>query len=70
MDAKGQSFRLAPVDLIFGTKDILFVCFLSFFPFFFFKAAPLAYGDSQARGPIGAAASGLRQSSAHLFQMP
>ena len=28
-------------------------------------AAPAAYGGSQARGPIGAAATGLRQSHSH-----
>ena len=37
---------------------------LSFFSFFFFffvsRAAPVAYGVSQARGRIGAAAAGLR----------
>ena len=30
-----------------------------FFFFFFFRAASEAYGSSQARGPIGAAAAGL-----------
>ena len=35
--------------------------FLSFF-FFFFSAAPMAYGNSQARGLIGATAAGLCQS--------
>ena len=37
-----------------------------FFPFFFFfglfRAAPVAYGGSQARGPIGAVAAGLHHS--------
>jgi len=44
---------------------ILFILLLLFFFFFFFglfRAAPVAYGDSQARGPIGAVAAGLRQS--------
>jgi len=31
----------------------------SFFSFFIFRVAPLAYGISQARGQIGAAAAGL-----------
>ena len=34
----------------------LFVCFL------LFRAAPLAYGGSQARGPIRATAAGLHHS--------
>ena len=37
----------------------------SFFPFFFFclfRAAPIVYGDSQARGHIGAVAAGLGHS--------
>ena len=32
---------------------------------FFFKATPTAYGDSQARGPIGAVDTGLRLSHSH-----
>ena len=31
--------------------------------FFFFWAAPMAYGGSQPRGPIGATAAGLHHSS-------
>ena len=36
----------------------------TFFFFFFslFRAAPTAYGGSQARGPIGAVVTGLHQS--------
>ena len=34
-----------------------------FFFFCIFKAAPVAYGGSQARGPIGAVATGLHHSS-------
>ena len=37
----------------------LFFCLFVFLPFSW--AAPAAYGSSQARGPIGAAATGLRQ---------
>ena len=33
------------------------ICYL--FIYLLFRAAPLAYGSSQARGPIGAAAAGL-----------
>ena len=32
---------------------------------FFFRAAPAAYGDSQARGPVGAAATGLYHSQSN-----
>ena len=33
-----------------------------FLPFCLFRAAPVAYGGSQARGPVGAAAAGLHHS--------
>ena len=33
-----------------------------FFFFLLFKAAPAAHGSSQARGPVGATAFGLRRS--------
>ena len=35
-----------------------------FLSFVFFRAAPMAYGGSQARGAIGAVAAGLRHSNA------
>jgi len=47
-----------------------------FFFFFFFGlfaiswAAPTAYGGSQARGPIGAIATGLRQSHSNSGSEP
>jgi len=45
----------------------LFVCLF----FVFFRAAPTAYGGSQARGLIGAIAAGLRHSSQqHLILNP
>ena len=34
--------------------------------FFLFTAAPAAYGSSQARGPIGAAAAGLCRSHSNI----
>ena len=40
---------------------ILFILFL-FCLFAFSRATPTAHGDSQARGPIGTVATGLRQS--------
>ena len=42
-----------------------------FFPFFFFfRAAPTAYGSSQARGQIGAIASGLHHSHSKVGSKP
>ena len=41
-----------------------------FFFFFFFRAAPEAYGGSQTRGPIGAVATGLRQSHSNARSKP
>ena len=43
---------------------------LFFFFFCFFRATPAAYGDSQARGPIGAAAASLYQSHSHVISEP
>ena len=45
---------------------------LSFFFFFFFlfRAAPMAYGDSQARGLIGATAAGLCQNPSNARSEP
>ena len=39
-------------------------CFILFYFIFIllFRAAPMAYGESQARGPIGATSASLRQS--------
>jgi len=36
----------------------------------FSRAAPVAYGGSQARGPIGAVAASLRHSHSHLGSEP
>ena len=41
---------------------IHFSLFLFFFFFFFFGAAPATFGDSQARGLIGAVPAGLHHS--------
>ena len=46
-----------------GGKTRGFYFILFFFLFCLFKATPMAYGGSQARGPIGAAAAGLHHSS-------
>ena len=44
------------------TCSIFFFFFFFFCPFAISWAAPTAYGGSQARGPIRAVATGLRQS--------
>ena len=40
-----------------------FFVFAFFWPFHLFRAAPVTYGGSQARGPVGAVAPGLYHSS-------
>ena len=40
------------------------------FLFFFFKAAPVAYGSSQARAQIGAAAASLCHSHSNVGSEP
>ena len=46
----------------------MFFVFLGFFAFF--RAAPTAYGGSQARNLIGAVAAGLRQSHSNTGSEP
>ena len=74
----GQVGRVMTVCLFSSGNEVrctgrglgLFMEVISFFLFFFFfvfffafsRATLVAYGGSQARGPIGAAATGLRQS--------
>ena len=41
------------------------ILFSFFFFFLLFRSAPTAYGGSQARGPIGATAAGLRHRQSH-----
>ena len=48
--------------LIFLKSSLLGSCFLIYSLFAFSRAAPAAYGGSQARGPIGAVAPGLHHS--------
>ena len=47
---------------------LLFIFY--FFVFLFLWAAPAAYGGSQARGRIGAVATGLRQSHSNAGSEP
>ena len=46
------------------------LCFVFVFVFVFSRAALAAYGGSQARGLIGAVASGLRQSHSNTGSEP
>ena len=64
-----------PVDFISrpqGQRDHWAMAF--FFYFFclsvFARSAPEAYGGSQAKGPIGAVATGLRQSHSNAGSEP
>ena len=47
---------------------VFLFCFFVFF-FFFFRAAPVAYGGSQARGPIRAVATSLHHSYSNAGSM-
>ena len=44
--------------------------FLSIFFFCLFRAAPIVYGDSQARGHIGAVAAGLHHRRSNARSKP
>ena len=44
--------------------------FLKFFVFCLFRAAPVAHGGSQARGEVGAVATGLRHSHSNGGRKP
>ena len=56
----------------FGTSHFILTTMLSgfFCLFAFSRAAPTAYGDSQARGLIGAVANGLHQSHSNSGTEP
>ena len=57
--------KRGPEDLVFSGTVSFFLSFFFFFVFCllsFFRAAPVAYGCFQARGPIGAAAASLHHS--------
>ena len=53
---------------IFPHKYMLYkLDFFSFFPLFgFFRATPMAYGSSQARGRMGAAVASLHHSHCNV----
>ena len=50
-------------EWIQGDQEVVAVGFLKFlYLFSLFRATPVAYGGSQARGPVGATAAGLHHS--------
>ena len=51
-------------------KSFIYSLFFFFDLFIFSSTAPTAYGGSQARGPIGATAAGLRQSHSNAGSEP
>ena len=53
-----RSYHEAQLGLGFSLPQVLNYEFNFFFFFLLFRAAPPAYGDSQARGPIGVLAAG------------
>ena len=55
---------------IFVARAVFFLIFLLFCLFAFSRAAPMAYGGSQARGLIGAAAASLHQSHSNSGSEP
>ena len=57
-----QSVFWLPRELYSGLIPI--TCVLLFFLFWLFRAAPAAYGSSQVKGQIGAAASRLTTAAA------
>ena len=59
--AMGSVVSLEPWDAGWGG----FCCFLCFFFFELFRASPVAYGGSQARGLMGVVAAGLHHSHSH-----
>ena len=50
-----------------GSFILFYVLFIYFL---LFRAAPVAYGGSQARGPIGAVATGLHHSHSNVGSEP
>ena len=69
-------YEIKSMSLLLNNKVVttiifyLFFFFLSFTFFAFSGAASVAYGDSQARGLIGAVATSLRQSHSNMGSEP
>ena len=53
-----------------GPGEGVFIIFSNLLLFNFFRAAPAAYGSSQARGGIRAAAAGLHHSHSNTGSEP
>ena len=62
--------RLLSIFLFVGEFFLVFLFFFFFCLFAISWAAPTAYGGSQARGPIGAVATGLHQSHSNAGSEP
>ena len=56
--------------LISSEKHLLFFYFFNVYFYFLFRAVPVAYGSSQARGHIGAAIATLHHIHSHARPMP
>ena len=55
----------------FGYEILLFIFyFILFCPFAFSRASPMAYGGSQARGPVRAAAASLHHGHSNVGSEP
>ena len=63
-------FAFTYVVTFTGVLYFFFLFFLFFCLFAFSRAAPVAYGGSQARGLIGAVAAGLCQSHSNAGSQP
>ena len=60
---EGEGEALTPLDCPLWAKNIMSSFLFFFFFSWIFRAAPMAYGGSQARGLIGAIAADLYHSS-------
>ena len=56
--------------LVLGRNTTVICIYVFFFPLFFFRAEPVAYGSFQAKGQIGAAAAGLYYSHSNAGSKP
>ena len=61
-----SAFRIENASVFFVFPVLLFYSLVSFFVCLFFRAAPVAYGGSQARDPTGATAAGLHHSHSNV----
>ena len=69
-------WALGVLDATYSRNNSKLIPFIDYFfntltgLFFFFRATPEVYGDSQARGPIGATAASLRYSHSNAGSEP